>query len=170
MRALTVVPLQKDSAELTEMPDPVPGDGELLVRGLELGICGTDIEIVAGEYGWAPPGADRLVLGHESLGEVVETGELVVGVVRRPDPVPCGACAAHQWDMCRNGEYTERGIKQIHGYGSELWTIEKDFCLTLDSSLRDVGVLIERRRSWRKRGLTSTSSRSAPTPSRTPFW
>jgi threonine dehydrogenase-like Zn-dependent dehydrogenase len=143
MRALTVVPLQKDSAELTEMPDPVPGDGELLVRGLELGICGTDIEIVAGEYGWAPPGADRLVLGHESLGEVVETGELVVGVVRRPDPVPCGACAAHQWDMCRNGEYTERGIKQIHGYGSELWTIEKDFCLTLDSSLRDVGVLIE---------------------------
>src|SRR5882757_9921497 len=113
MRALTVVPLQKDSVELTEMPDPVPGEGEILVRGLELGICGTDIEIIGGEYGWAPKGADRLVLGHESLGEVVETGELVVGVVRRPDPVPCGACAHHQWDMCRNGQYTERGIKEI---------------------------------------------------------
>jgi glucose 1-dehydrogenase len=143
MRALTVIPLQKDSAELTEVPDPEPGEGEILVRGLELGICGTDIEIIGGEYGWAPEGADRLVLGHESLGEVVETGELVVGVVRRPDPVPCGACAHGEWDMCRNGKYTERGIKEIHGYGSELWTVEKDFCITLDSSLRDVAVLME---------------------------
>ena len=151
MRALTVVPLQSGSAELTELPDPTPADGELLVEGVALGICGTDIEIVNGEYGWAPPGADRLVLGHESLGRVLSApdgsdfspGDLVVGVVRRPDPVPCGACAAGQFDMCRNGEYTERGIKQIHGYGSTMWTVEADYAVKLDSSLESVGVLME---------------------------
>src|SRR4051812_19089042 len=132
MRALTVVPGKENSAELTELPDPSPGRDELLVDGLALGICGTDLEIIGGKYGWAPPGEERLVLGHESLGRVrsapagagFEEGDLVVGVVRRPDPVPCGACAVGQFDMCRNGRYTERGIKEIHGYGSERWTVE----------------------------------------------
>jgi threonine dehydrogenase-like Zn-dependent dehydrogenase len=151
VRALTVVPLQAGSAELTEMPDPVAGDGELLVEGIALGVCGTDIEIVSGEYGWAPPGEERLVLGHESLGRVVEApegsgfsaGDLVVGVVRRPDPVPCGACAAGQFDMCLNGRYTERGIKEIHGYGSSMWTVEAAYAVRLDPSLESVGMLME---------------------------
>ena len=153
MRALTVIPLQAGSAELSELPDPVPGDGELLVEGLALGVCGTDIEIVSGEYGWAPPGEERLVLGHESLGRVVSAdsapgsgfsaGDLVVGVVRRPDPVPCGACAAGQFDMCLNGRYTERGIKEIHGYGSTMWTVEADYAVTVDPSLEPVGMLME---------------------------
>jgi glucose 1-dehydrogenase len=153
MRALTVVPLKAGSAELTEMPDPEPAAGDLLVEGLALGVCGTDIEIVSGEYGWAPPGAGRLVLGHESLGRVVSVdsapdsgftpGDLVVGVVRRPDPVPCGACGAGQFDMCLNGKYTERGIKEIHGYGSTMWTVEADYALRLDPSLESVGMLME---------------------------
>ncbi|XVU23001.1 alcohol dehydrogenase catalytic domain-containing protein [Actinoplanes sp. CA-054009] len=90
---------------------------------LALGICGTDREIAAGEYGWAPPGRDRLVLGHESLGRVraapagsgFAPGDLIVGVVRRPDPQPCGACAHGDFDMCRNGRYTERGINKSTG-------------------------------------------------------
>jgi threonine dehydrogenase-like Zn-dependent dehydrogenase len=151
MRALTVVPLQKDSAQVTEMPDPKPRDGELLVDGLALGVCGTDIEIVAGEYGWAPPGEERLVLGHESLGRVREApdgsgfaaGDLVVGVVRRPDPVPCPSCAQGEFDMCRNGRYTERGIKEIHGYCSEQWTVEADYAVKIDASLESVGMLME---------------------------
>jgi len=153
MRALTVVPLQANSAEVVELPDPEPADGELLVEAIALGVCGTDIEIVSGEYGWAPPGEERLVLGHESLGRVASVdaapdsgfsvGDLVVGVVRRPDPVPCGACGAGQFDMCLNGEYTERGIKQIHGYGSTMWTVEAGYAVTLDESLESVGVLME---------------------------
>jgi glucose 1-dehydrogenase len=151
MRALTVEPLKAGSAEVREMPDPVARPGELLVEGLALGICGTDREIVAGEYGWAPPGRDRLVLGHESLGRVrtappdsgFAPGDLVVGVVRRPDPEPCGACARGEFDMCRNGGYTERGIKQIDGYGSGLWTVESDYAVKLDPRLEDVGVLME---------------------------
>lgn len=151
VRALTVVPLEKDSAELTEMPDPEPRDGELLVDGIALGLCGTDAEIVAGAYGWAPPGEKRLVLGHESLGRVREApagsdfseGDLVVGVVRRPDPVPCIPCGRGEFDMCRNGRYTERGIKERHGYGSERWTVEADYALKLDPALESVGMLME---------------------------
>ncbi|HEV7188298.1 MAG TPA: glucose 1-dehydrogenase [Blastococcus sp.] len=151
MRALTVTPGQAGSARVTEEPDPEPGPGELLVEGLAVGVCGTDREIAAGEYGWAPPGRDRLVLGHESLGRVrtapegsgFSAGDLVVGVVRRPDPVPCGACAHGDFDMCRNGQYTERGIKALDGYASELWCVEPAFAVRLDPALADVGVLME---------------------------
>jgi threonine dehydrogenase-like Zn-dependent dehydrogenase len=151
MRALAVVPLQADSAAVVDIEEPTPGPGELLVDGVALGVCGTDREIAAGEYGWAPPGRERLVLGHESLGRVREVpegsdfapGDLVVGVVRRPDPVPCGACARGEFDMCRNGEYTERGIKEIDGFASERWTIETDYAVKLDSALDQVGVLME---------------------------
>src|SRR5579875_2456053 len=120
VKALSVVPGQKDSAQVGDLPDPSPDEGSILVQGHLVGVCGTDLEIIDEGYGWAPPGSDRLVIGHESLGEVIEApagsgfaaGDLVAGIVRRPDPVPCEACAVHQWDFCRNGQYTERGIKQ----------------------------------------------------------
>ncbi|HET8594675.1 MAG TPA: glucose 1-dehydrogenase [Intrasporangium sp.] len=151
MRALTTIPLTADSLEVRDVPDPEVSATELLVEGIAIGVCGTDKEIAAGDYGWAPPGEERLVLGHESLGKVrtapsgsgFEEGDLVVGVVRRPDPVPCGACAHGQFDMCRNGQYTERGIKQINGYGSEQWSVEQDYVVKLDPRLADVGMLLE---------------------------
>jgi len=151
MRALTVEPGTVGSVDVTEVPDPVGGPGELLVDGVSVGICGTDREIIDGQYGWAPAGHDRLVLGHESLGRVREappgsgfdTGDLVVGMVRRPDPVPCGACAHGQADMCRNGGYTERGIKQLDGYASQTWCVEAEYAVRLHPSLAGVGVLVE---------------------------
>jgi threonine dehydrogenase-like Zn-dependent dehydrogenase len=151
MRALTTIPLTANSLEVRDMPEPEASPTELLVDGIAIGVCGTDKEITAGDYGWAPPGEERLILGHESLGKVrtapegsgFTAGDLVVGVVRRPDPVPCGACAHGQFDMCRNGQYTERGIKQIHGYGSEQWTVEQDYVVRLDPRLADVGMLLE---------------------------
>jgi threonine dehydrogenase-like Zn-dependent dehydrogenase len=151
MRALTVVPGKADSLEVGDVPDPVPGPGDALVQGLALGVCGTDREIAAGEYGWAPAGRERLVLGHESLGRVLSApkgadfapGDLIVGIVRRPDPRPCGACARGEFDMCRNGEYTERGIKQIDGFGSQVWTVEADYAVKLDPRLGGVGMLLE---------------------------
>src|SRR5688572_26354292 len=102
MRAITLYPGTPDSADLEEVPEPGPEAGAILVDGVALGICGTDAEIVRGEYGEAPPGGDRLIIGHESLGRVAEApegsgfapGDLVVGIVRRPDPVPCPSCAA----------------------------------------------------------------------------
>ena len=151
MKALTVTPGKAGSAGLTDVPEPPPADGPVLVETMAVGICGTDAEIVAGEYGQAPPGADRLILGHESLGRVLEApadsglaaGDLVVSIVRRPDPVPCPACAVGEWDMCRNGRYTERGIAARHGYASERYRIEPEYAVRLDAALSAVGVLLE---------------------------
>jgi threonine dehydrogenase-like Zn-dependent dehydrogenase len=151
MKALTVVPLTKDSARLDDVDEPPEADGPVLVQTLAVGICGTDIEILSGEYGWPPPGSDRLILGHESLGTVLEApaggdlakGDYVVGIVRRPDPVPCANCAVGEWDFCRNGLYTERGIKEHDGYLSERYRIQPDFVVKVDPKLGFLGVLLE---------------------------
>jgi threonine dehydrogenase-like Zn-dependent dehydrogenase len=151
MWAVTVVPEEKDSLQLTDMPEPPPSDGGLLVETQAIGICGTDLEIINGEYGVAPPGESRLILGHESLGRVKEAptgtgfheGDVVVGIVRRRDPVPCAACAAGDWDMCLNGLYTERGIKGRHGFASERFRIHPEHAVKVDDSLGDLAVLLE---------------------------
>jgi glucose 1-dehydrogenase len=151
VRALTISPGRPASLEVTDAPEPAPELGEILVEGIALGVCGTDREIAAGDHGEAPEGQDALVIGHESLGRVLEApsssgwnaGDLVAGVVRRPDPVPCGACARGRFDMCRNGRFTERGIKGVDGFGSERWRIEADYAVRVDDSLAELGVLVE---------------------------
>lgn len=151
MRALTVKPGTAGSGRLDEVADPAPDEGSILVRALAVGICGTDLEILKGQYGWAPPGHERLVLGHESIGRVERAprdcgfapGDLVAGIVRRPDPVPCRYCAAGEWDMCVNGRYTERGIKERNGYGSEYFRVEPEFAVHVDPALDVLGVLLE---------------------------
>lgn len=151
MRALTVMPGCANSTRLDDVPEPPESDGAVLVETLAIGICATDHEIVSGGYGDAPPGHDRLILGHESLGRVVSApknsgltgGDLVVGIVRRPDPVPCPACSCGEWDMCRNGLYTERGIKLRDGYASEHFRVEPEFAVRLDPKLGKRGVLLE---------------------------
>jgi threonine dehydrogenase-like Zn-dependent dehydrogenase len=183
MRALTVSPGLAKSARLEEVPDPAISEGAILVHTLALGVCGTDREIIAGEYGWPPPGQRRLILGHESLGRVeqapvnagVEPGDFVVGIVRRPDPVPCPACAGGEWDMCRNGRYTERGIKERNGYGAEWFRLEPEFAIRTDPALGVLGVLLEpasivakawdhtegigrRSRTWKPRNLLVTGA------------
>ena len=147
VRAITLLPGVPHSAQLDDIPEPPESHGSMLVRTLALGVCGTDREIVAGALRRSAAGRERLVLGHELLGEVIEAppgsrftvGDRIVGIVRRPDPVPCPACAAGEWDMCRNGQYTERGIKGIHGFGAERFRIEPE--------LRDQG----RSGAWRAR-------------------
>jgi threonine dehydrogenase-like Zn-dependent dehydrogenase len=151
MKAITVEPKVPGSARLENVAEADARDGSVLVQAIAVGVCGTDVEIVEGEYGWAPPGQSRLVLGHESLGRVIDpgtsrslkAGDLVVGIVRRPDPVPCPNCAVGEWDMCRNGEYTERGIKEIHGFMSERWRTEAEYAVKIDASLGILGVLLE---------------------------
>jgi threonine dehydrogenase-like Zn-dependent dehydrogenase len=151
VRGLTVIPGRPGSAELVELPDePVP-DGCLVVDTLLVGVCGTDLEILTGGYGTAPVGEDRLVLGHEAVGRVRHapasstwaTGDLVVPIVRRPDPVPCGACAAGEWDMCLNGRFTEHGIAGAHGFARDRFALDPTFAVAVPEHLGESAVLVE---------------------------
>ncbi|MDX2973600.1 glucose 1-dehydrogenase [Kribbella solani] len=151
MRAMTVIPGKSDSARVGAVAEPPAADGSILVQGLLTGICGTDLELLAGALGRVQPGSDHLVIGHESLGQVLEApagsgftaGDLVAGVVRRPDPVPCPACARGEWDFCRNGQYTERGINGMDGYGAERWRVDPYFAVPVPAVLGHLGVLVE---------------------------
>ncbi len=151
MRAATVVPGSPERAGVSERPEPEPAEEELLVEGLLVGVCGTDREVCHGGHGALPPGAVDMVAFHESLGRVLAApagsgsaaGALVVGVVRRPDPVPCAPCAAGEWDYCRNGRYTERGIKELDGYGAQRWAVPAGFAVRVEPALGELGVLTE---------------------------
>ncbi len=138
------------------MEHPVPGPlgpRDVRLRMLEIGICGTDKEIVAFEYGTPPDGFDYLVIGHESLGEVVEVGpdvadlapgDLAIPSVRRPCPHDhCTACRAGRQDFCFTGDFVERGIKQAHGFMTEMVVEDTHYLKRVSRSLRSIGVLVE---------------------------
>jgi threonine dehydrogenase-like Zn-dependent dehydrogenase len=151
MRALTVQPGVANSARLENI-EAVSGSGAgVVIQPLAVGVCGTDREIVAGKYGWAPADRARLVLGHEAVARVLSTprnaelkaGDLVVPIVRHPDPVPCPNCAVGEWDMCRNGQYTEHGIKEVDGFCAESVRMEPQFLVPVPPELGKLAVLIE---------------------------
>lgn len=151
MRAVTVSPRVPGSLRLVEdWPEPAAEEGAILVEALAVGVCGSDQEIVAGHYGEAPSGQERLVIGHESLGRVLadptgtlRRGDLVAAVVRHPDPVPCRSCAVDEWDMCRNGLFTEHGIKGLPGFARDRWRVQPRFAVPLGADFVRVGVLLE---------------------------
>jgi glucose 1-dehydrogenase len=149
MRAVAVAPARREIGVI-ERPEPSIGRGEVLLRTLEVGVCGTDREIAAFTYGTPPDGEDVLVIGHESLAEVAEEtegfalGDLVVPNVRRPCGLPqCRPCAAGRQDFCVTGAYRERGIKGAHGFMTELFCEEPRYLRRVPPELRDCAVLVE---------------------------
>lgn len=153
MKALAVFPGQR-TVRIVDHPSPaLDSPTAVRLRMLEVGVCGTDREICSFEYGTPPPGSDYLVLGHESLGEVVEVGNGVTGLapgnlavpmVRRPCPHPeCAACRAGRQDFCLTGDYTERGIQGAHGFLAESVVDEARWVLRVPAALREIAVLVE---------------------------
>jgi threonine dehydrogenase-like Zn-dependent dehydrogenase len=138
-------------AELIDVPPPDLGPGQVRVRVLEVGICGTDLDIVAGRYGRPPDGASYLILGHENLGVVEEgadpngplrPGTLVVATVRRGCGT-CAFCAAGRSDFCASGNYTERGIWRANGYLAEEYVESATELVPVPAALRACAVLTE---------------------------
>jgi glucose 1-dehydrogenase len=153
MRAIAVTPSTKEIS-IIDQPEPrVSGPTDVKLRMIEAGVCGTDKEICAFEYGTPPMGSAQLIIGHESLGEVVEVGaqvrrvkvgDLVVPMVRRPCPHDyCMACANGRQDFCFTGDFTERGIKQQHGFMAQYVVDDEIYMNPVPQSLRDVAVLVE---------------------------
>lgn len=154
MKAITVQPSSR-TLSLRDIPEPPStlAPGEARVRILDVGVCGTDREICCFDYGEPPPGADHLVIGHETVGEVLDVapgvtrvrpGDLVVPTVRRPCPHDdCGACTNARQDFCFTGDFVERGIKQAHGYMTEVIVDREDYLNVVPRELRDVAVLVE---------------------------
>ena len=104
MKAVAVFPGKRQVQLIEQEPPPLASPTAVRLRMLEVGVCGTDREICAFQYGTPPAGSEHLVIGHESLGQVVEVGpevtrlargDLVVTMVRRPCPhAECVACRA----------------------------------------------------------------------------
>jgi threonine dehydrogenase-like Zn-dependent dehydrogenase len=155
MRAAAVFPTRKSLEVVNDFPAPVMGSPtSVKLRVLNVGVCGTDREIASFQYGFPPPaGSDFLVMGHECLGEIVEVGpevqdfkpgDLAIPMVRRPcDHPECLACRAGRQDFCYTGDYKERGIKQMHGFLTELIVDEARYMNPVPRAIRDVAVLVE---------------------------
>jgi threonine dehydrogenase-like Zn-dependent dehydrogenase len=150
IHAVAVYPGEAGSVHRTEIPAPEPGDDEVLVDVIRVGVCGTDREIISGVIGKAPEGADELVIGHEVFGRVaavgknvtkVKVGDFTGATVRRPDG--CPACAAGQPDMCVWHQYTERGIQGANGFMAEQFVEHEQYIVSIPTELASIGVLTE---------------------------
>jgi threonine dehydrogenase-like Zn-dependent dehydrogenase len=148
VQALVTQPGHTHTTHVEDVPAVEAREGEVLVRTLEVGVCGTDREIAEGLFGIAPEGEPLLVLGHEALAVVERDGygfargQLVTATVRRS----CGhclACAEDSPDSCLTGDYSERGITRLHGYDRELVAEDPAQLVAIPKSLGRLGVLAE---------------------------
>ncbi|HEX6801238.1 MAG TPA: glucose 1-dehydrogenase [Candidatus Binatia bacterium] len=153
MKAIAVTPAAKQIGVINQAEPNITSPTDVKLRMIEAGVCGTDREICAFEYGTPPVGMEYLVIGHESLGEVVETGakvtrvkvgDLVVPMVRRPCPHEhCIACRSSRQDFCFTGDFTERGIKEQHGFMAQFIVDDEKYMNPVPADMRDVAVLVE---------------------------
>jgi len=153
MQAVGAIPKKKEVAILDHPKPVLSSDNEVIVKSIDVGICGTDREICTFVYGDPPKDSDYLVLGHECLGIVQEVGsaveeflpgDLVVPSVRRPcTHGHCAPCKEDLQDFCSTGDFVERGIKMRHGYMTEFWAEEEKYLNYVPVNLKDVAVLVE---------------------------
>lgn len=153
MRAVAVVPDSREVHLIDLEEPPLAGPHDVKVRILDVGVCGTDREICRFDYGTPPSRAAHLVIGHESVGQVIDIGpavtrvrkgDLVVPMVRRPCPhAGCSACRADRQDFCFTGDFHERGIKDAHGFMTEVVVDDERYMNVVPEALRDVAVLVE---------------------------
>jgi threonine dehydrogenase-like Zn-dependent dehydrogenase len=148
MQALVTRPGVPHATAVEAMPEPRPAGTEVLVRPVEIGVCGTDREISEGWFGIPPANEDRLILGHEVLARVERDGhgfargDLVTATVRRSCG-HCHACAEGAPDACQTGDYAEHGITRLHGFAAELAVVPAEHLVPVPEALGRIGVLAE---------------------------
>lgn len=148
MQALIVQPGVAHSTRVADVREVEAREGEVPVRTLEVGVCGTDREISEGLFGVPPEQDSTLVLGHELLGVVERDGhgftrgDLVTATVRRSCS-HCLACHEGSPDSCLTGDYSERGITRLHGFARERVAEDPAQLIGIPRSLGRLGVLAE---------------------------
>lgn len=162
MRAITVVPGDPAGAELSDLPEPEAGPGDLLVEPLLLGVCGTDREIVGGVHGEAPEGEERLVrLAEETEPDIIVecTGvaQLVVDAMQHNAP---GAV------VCLTGVAPQRTLSIDVGALNNEMVLENDVVFgSVNANGRhfeQAGEALRKAdRSWLERLITAASRSSA---------
>ena len=153
MEAVAIFPAKEQVRLIDHAAPSISSPAQVKLRVLEIGICGTDRWLCESYWGTPPSGCEYLVIGHESVGEVMEVGRQVTGLkpgdlavpmVRRPCPHEhCPACRNGRQDFCLTGDYAERGIKDTHGFMTEFVVDEEEYVVPLPADLRDIGVLVE---------------------------
>ena len=153
MKAVAVFPGAREVMVIEEDAPRISEPDQVMLRMLDIGVCGTDKEICSFEYGTPPDGDEHLVIGHESVAEVVSVGsaverlragDLVVPSVRRPCRHPgCLACRSGHQDYCYTGDFSERGIKEAHGYMTEYVVDRERYMNLVPPDLREIAVLAE---------------------------
>ena len=153
MKAVAVVPGKREVGLIQQEEPKIASPSQVKLRMLDIGVCGTDKEICAFQYGTPPAGSEHLVIGHESLGQVIEAGpavtrvklgDFVIPMVRRPCPHEyCIACRSERQDFCYTGDFRERGIKEAHGFMTEFVVDDEKYMNPVSPELRDVAVLVE---------------------------
>lgn len=152
MRSL-VLDIEHRRLEKRDIPPPQSIEpNEVLFQVQEVGVCGTDREMVAFHLPRPEKDVPWLVLGHEALGQVVETGADVRGfargdwvapMIRRPCHPVCRSCARGRADLCLSNGYTERGIFGANGYYTELAVDPAEYLVRVPERLVPLAVLIE---------------------------
>jgi threonine dehydrogenase-like Zn-dependent dehydrogenase len=151
MKAIAIVP-GTTTVHLVDRPEPsITAPDEVKVQILRVGICGTDREEVSGGRATPPQGQKELVIGHEMFGQVVQVGHAVSRVEKGDYAVftvrrgcgKCLPCAMNRPDMCRTGDYKERGIDGLDGYQTEYVVDKEQYIVRVPPELEPLGVLCE---------------------------
>lgn len=151
MKALALTPGTTDLKLIDRDVPQISTPTQIIMKIIEVGICGTDREEAAGGRADAPTGKTELIIGHEMFGQVTQIGANVksakvgdygVFMVRRPCG-KCSACAARRSDMCLTGEYTERGIKMADGFQQEFVIDDEAYFVKVPQNIKHLGVLTE---------------------------
>lgn len=148
---LPAIAARSGSIEPVFTPAPLPNEpdsDEVLCETLELGVCGTDREILHSKRPWMPPGEEQLILGHECLARIIATGssvtkfrvgDFVVPVVRRktrPDP--------RRVDLLPFGDaFVERGIYREHGFSAAQWLDRPEHLYPVPEAILPIAIFTE---------------------------
>lgn len=140
------------------LPDPVPADGELLLRVREVGVCGSDLHFYRQDGGNAPiDPAAPIVLGHEFSAEIADERGIQFGLqpgrLVAVDPArPCERCEwCHRGDinLCPNQRFagtpgTQGGLAEYHTAPPEaIFPMPEDFDAATAALLEPLGVAVQ---------------------------